>query len=135
MTEIKNINPAQRKQLIKWVVISFIVFVVVAFGGIGACKEFNRYQKRADAKNETWVRGQQILTYKKQVDIEKEKANVRRAEADGIRDAQDKIAQTLTPLYVQHEAIQKLPQARAVYIPSGAQGIPLVKTIDEATAP
>lgn len=101
------------------VVFGIIVLIILMWTGF---KEVKRYQQRADAKN-------RVTVAERKVDQIKAEADQRRAEADGIRDAQDKIAATLTPLYVQHEAIQKLPQARAVYVPSGAQGIPQVQDV------
>jgi len=56
-------------------------------------------------------------------------------EAEGIAAAQKIINETLTPQYLQHEAIQaqiqmaNSPNHTTVYIPSGANGIPLVKTV------
>ena len=57
-------------------------------------------------------------------------------EAKGIAEAQGIINKTLTPAYLQREAIKAQmmmangPNHTTVYIPSGDNGIPLVKTID-----
>ncbi len=67
----------------------------------------------------------------------KQKAEIRKQDAIGVRNAQDEIAKTLTPLYVQFEMVEALKDiahsgnnSSVVYIPSGANGIPLVSTTD-----
>lgn len=61
-------------------------------------------------------------------------AEIRIAQARGIAKAQEIINATLTDQYLQHEAIEaqlkmaESPNHTTVYIPSGANGIPLVKT-------
>lgn len=114
---------------------AIVGFIILTIVGIGGCKEFNRYQKRADAKNRTAVVKQEIKTAEQQaqvtraqIEATKARAEMRVAEARGIREAQDMIAATLTPLYIQHEAIQaqlRSPSEK-VYIPVGNQGVPLV---------
>lgn len=62
-------------------------------------------------------------------------AEIKVAEATGIAEAQKIINTTLTANYLQHEAIQaqlkmaSSPNHTTVYIPSGANGIPLIKQI------
>ena len=69
--------------------------------------------------------------------VEKQKAQIRIVEAQGISEAQHIINATLTDRYLQHEAIaaqEKMansPNHTTIYIPSGTNGIPLVKTVDE----
>lgn len=111
---------------------------VLLFAFLFGAKEFTRYQKRADAKNAITVTHTKIEVAKQQAKINRAQIEATKAEAEkryqesiGIRKAQDEIAKTLTPLYVQHEAIQKLPQARAIYVPSGQQGIPQVYNVGE----
>lgn len=101
---------------------TFVVIMMVLFGLWVVVKTVSRSQKRADARNEVTVQNTLIRATEAQ-------ANRRYAEAVGIKRAQDEISKTLTPLYVQHEAIQHLPDARAIYVPSGAQGIPQVYDI------
>lgn len=70
--------------------------------------------------------------------LEKEKKEAQRRviEAEGIAKAQEIINKTLTTAYLQHEAIQaqmkmaSSPNHTTVYIPSGDNGIPLVRTIE-----
>lgn len=72
-----------------------------------------------------------------EIQIEKKLAERRVAEAMGIAEAQRIINQTLTPLYLQHEAIQaqgKLvnsPNHSTIYIPVGSNGIPLIYNINQ----
>lgn len=118
--------------------IILVVFLLV--GASAGCKEYNRYQKRADAKNRTLIVKQGIQTAKQQVLIVhaqngavKAKAEQRVIEAEGIRKAQDLISKTLTPLYVQHEAIKAQENDRQgdrTYIPVGPQGVPLVANVN-----
>ena len=62
-------------------------------------------------------------------------AAIRVEEAKGIAEAQDIISQSLTDQYLQYEAIRAQremagsPNHTTVYLPSGANGIPLVKNI------
>lgn len=71
-----------------------------------------------------------------EIEIAKKEAEVRVEEAKGIAESQKIINVTLTPNYLQHEAIkaqEKMamsPNHTTIYIPSGANGIPLVNTID-----
>ena len=79
----------------------------------------------------------EIRNQAQRVQIAKQKAEIRRQDAIGIREAQDQIAKTLTPLYVQFEMTEALKQIAlsgennsTVFIPAGAGGIPLVSTTD-----
>jgi NAD-dependent DNA ligase len=62
----------------------------------------------------------------------KAQADQRLIAAVGIRNAQDEIAKTLTPLYVQFEAVQaQLAMAQSqnhtiVYVPAGTNGTPVI---------
>lgn len=119
-------------------VVTLIVAVVLVLGlvlgGAFGCKAYSRYQKRADANNEVKVTTIQIRNQAQRVQIAKQKAQIRIQNAIGIRAAQDHIAKTLTPAYLQWEAIQaQLALAGSknstfIYIPSGANGVPLVAT-------
>jgi hypothetical protein len=70
-----------------------------------------------------------------EIDIAKKEAVVRVEEAKGIAESQHIINATLTPNYLQHEAIkaqEKMamsPNHTTIYIPSGTNGIPLVRTV------
>lgn len=71
-----------------------------------------------------------------EIEIEKAEAEKRVVQAQGIAKAMEVIQVKLTPLYVQHEAIeaQKLmvnsPNHTTVYIPAGPMGVPLVRTVE-----
>lgn len=111
------------------------VLVVLLVLGAAGCKEYSRYQKRADAENNVKVTAIQIRNQEQRVQIAKQKAEIRYVEATGIRRAQDAISKTLTPLYVQHEMIQALASSGAatVYIPTDpASGLPVVTTRNSA---
>jgi hypothetical protein len=78
----------------------------------------------------------QLLDEKEtQREIAVKDAEIRIEEAKGIAEAQKIINATLTKNYLQHEAINaqlemaSSPNHTTVYIPSGANGIPLVETL------
>ena len=70
-----------------------------------------------------------------EIEITKKDATKRIEEAKGIAEAQRIINQSLTPTYLQHEAIEaqkslvNSPNHTTVYIPVGTNGLPLVKTV------
>ena len=69
--------------------------------------------------------------------IAQKNAKIKVAEADGIAEAQRIIAGTLTPSYLTHEAIQNQEKvidsrtATVIYIPVGANGIPMVNNVTQ----
>ncbi|WPD23851.1 MAG: SPFH domain-containing protein [Candidatus Electrothrix scaldis] len=84
---------------------------------------------------------QQLLDEKEtQREIAKKDAEIRIEEAKGIAEAQKIINTTLTQNYLQHEAIQaqlqmaSSPNHTTVYIPAGANGIPLIGTLNADTS-
>ena len=124
-----------------WTGVGIVTLVLVIAISIGSCagiKAFSRYQKRADASNAVSVTKTQIQQQAQQVGVQKELAKQKVAEAHGIRKAQNIINATLTPLYVQHEAIQaqlamaNSPNHTEIYIPSGDNGVPLVRPLNTA---
>lgn len=112
-----------------------VLFIAALFGLFAGIKAFNRYQARADAANSVSVTRTFIQKENQQVAVEKQIARQKVAEAHGIRRSQNIINATLTPLYVQHEAIQaqlamaNSPNHTEIYIPSGNNGVPLVKPL------
>ena len=98
---------------------------------------YGRYQVRANAANEIQVNELRIQQTAQLVQVEKQKAEIRIVDAEGIAKSQQIINATLTDRYLQHEAIQaqtqmaNSPNHTTIYIPSGNNGIPLVKTVDE----
>jgi uncharacterized iron-regulated membrane protein len=101
---------------------------------------YNRYQTRANEANKIQVNELQIQQTEQLVQVERQKAQIRIVDAQGIAESQRIINATLTDRYLQHEAIQaqlqmaNSPNHTTIYIPSGNNGIPLVKTVDEAPA-
>jgi hypothetical protein len=86
---------------------------------------------------ESKLAAQQLLAEKEtQKEITIKEASIRIEEAKGIAEAQKIINVTLTDKYLQHEAINaqlkmaNSPNHTTVYIPSGMNGIPMVKTLD-----
>lgn len=107
------------------------------FGGTFGCKAFSRYQARADAGNRVKVSNIEIQNQAQRVKIAQQQAQIRYENAKGVREAQDEIAKTLTPLYVQFEMVEALKAIAVsgknnsvVYLPSGANGVPLVSTVN-----
>lgn len=125
---------SKRPTTLGWTVIGFlstVVSILILFGLMAVYKEYSRFQKRADANNNVKVTAIQIRNQEQRVKIAEQKAEIRFKDAQGIRRAQDEIALTLTPLYVQHEMIQALRESGAatVYIPTDpASGLPVVTT-------
>lgn len=127
-----------------FVIVVVVCIMVVFFGfvGCGAAKNWSRTQKRADAKNNVAITHIKIQQAQQQAKIAHAQNQVIQAQADqrvikavGIRKAQDHIAATLTPYYLQWEAIQaQLEMAHStnhtlIWAPSGPNGVPLVSTI------
>src|SRR4051794_10670547 len=90
-----------------------LIAPLVLFGVVAAAQTFNRYHKRQDANNRVKVTTINIRNAQQQARVVtaqnatvQARAQQRFLESVGIRRAQDEIAKTLTPLYVQHEAIQ-----------------------------
>jgi regulator of protease activity HflC (stomatin/prohibitin superfamily) len=74
-----------------------------------------------------------------EIEIERKERTKREVQAQGIANAMQIIRGQLSPLYVQHEAIeaQKLmvnsPNHTVVYIPSGPMGVPVTGTFSTTT--
>ena len=131
--------------LVRWSLYSVVALLVCAFllvGGASGCKAWSRYQKRADANNNVKVTAIQIRNQQQRVKIAKQHAEIRFQNSIGIREAQDEIAKTLTPLYVAFEMTQALQQIATsgknnsvIYLPTNpSTGLPLVPTTN-TTAP
>lgn len=95
------------------------------------------YPKVVSNAVEKKLAAQQLLEEKEiQKEIMKKNAEIRIEEAKGIAQAQKIINTTLTPNYLQHEAIQaqltmaESPNHTTVYIPVGTNGIPLIQNIN-----
>lgn len=113
------------------------LLVALVIGSMVAFKTANRSQNLANARNRVKISAVEIQNQEQRILVAKQQAEIRRQEAIGIREAQEEIAKTLTPLYVQFEMVDALRRIATsgsnnsiVYVPSGANGIPLVSTID-----
>lgn len=130
----------------KWFMIclvAIVLFIALCVGGCAGTKSWGRYQRRADANNNVKVTAINIRKAQQQAKIVyaqnaavQARAQQRFIEAVGIRKAQDEISKTLTPYYLQHEAIQAMERMAAsgrnntsIYIPSGNNGVPLVNNV------
>jgi hypothetical protein len=119
-----------------------LIVVGLVVGGIFMFRAIGRYQARADANNRVKVSAIEIKNQAQRVLIAKQKAEIRKQDAIGIREAQDEIAKTLTPLYVAFELSQAM-QAIAtsgqnntiIYLPTNpATGLPVVPTSNQTPA-
>jgi regulator of protease activity HflC (stomatin/prohibitin superfamily) len=74
-----------------------------------------------------------------EIEIERKERTKREVQAQGIANAMQIIRGQLSPLYVQHEAIEaqkqmvNSPNHTVVYIPAGAMGVPLTGTFNTIT--
>lgn len=115
-----------------------LVFVALLLVFIPA---YGRYQTRANATNNVKVSAIEIRNQAQRVLIAKQKAQIRFQDSVGLREAQNEIAKTLTPLYVAFEMTQAL-QAIAtsgqnnsvIYLPTNpSTGLPVVPVSNTVT--
>lgn len=129
------------------VVIAVVALIGIVLGCMWGFKAYGRYQKVQDAKNQvttTQIAARnkvklneiEISQQQQRVKIEQQKAQIRFEKSKGIREAQDEIAKTLTPLYVQFEMTEALKEialsgknSSVIYIPTGADGLPVVAPV------
>lgn len=137
-------SPARVFGYIAATFLALVLFVGLIVGVIAGFKTFGRHQAIADANNrahvarinagnEQNVNRLRINAQAQKVKIAQQSAQIRLENAKGVREAQDEISKTLTPLYVQFEMTQALEDiaksgknSSVVFLPSGAGGIPLV---------
>lgn len=128
----------ESKESYTGIIIGGIAIVLVIIGSIVALMfgipNFSRYQAHADAQNQVAINAIIIQQQEQNIQVEKQKAQIRVVDAQGIADSQKIIAASLTDAYLQYLAIQA-QQAMAngtnhteIYIPTGQNGIPLVRT-------
>jgi hypothetical protein len=120
------------------VVAALAVIGLLVLGTASGCKAWVRYQHRADAENAVRVSAIQIRNQAQRVKIAQQQAEIKHQTAIGQRLANEEIARRLTPLFVQYEMIESLKAIAAsgknnsvVYIPSGANGVPLVSVSNQ----
>ena len=94
----------------------------------------------ADAVSRKLAATQELQRKDTEIEIERKERTKREVQAQGIANAMQIIRGQLSPMYIQHEAIeaQKLmvnsPNHTVVYIPSGPMGVPITGTFP-ATEP
>jgi type II secretory pathway pseudopilin PulG len=134
--------PMSETKLVALGLAGLVALVLIIMVMVAGFRAFGRWQKRADAHNQVAVTHilikkaqQQALINRAQIAATIAEAQKRYQEAVGIRRAQDEIQKTLTPLYVQHEAIRAQERVAEsgknntiIYSPSGSNGVPLVQT-------
>ena len=118
------------------IVIGVILAIAIVIGLIFAFPIFGRYQAIQEAQNQIQLNELRAKQTEQLVGVEQQKAQIKVEEAKGIAEAQKIINATLTDQYLQHEAIQAQkemagsPSHTQIYIPTGSNGIPIVKTIN-----
>lgn len=130
---MEPINPKRVILAVLGSVAALLLVVVLVVGIYSGFKSVGRWQQRADAENRVKISTIEIKNQAQRIEVTKQKAEIRRQEAVGVREAQEEIAKTLTPLYVQFEMVEALKAIAVsgknnsvVYIPAGANGIPLI---------
>lgn len=116
----------------------------IFMGGSAAFGAFNRSQNLSDAKNQAQknliqANNQvaqtqiQIQNQAQQIQVAKQQAQIKYEDAVGVRESQDEIAKTLTPIYVQYletQAMQSIAESgknnTVIYVPSGQGGVPTI---------
>lgn len=103
----------------------------VVVGTIDLPEEVARSQEMKISK-ETEIEAQTF-----EIEIAMKKKEIRIIEAEAIAESQRIINTTLTPLYLQHKAIEaqhamaSSPNHTTVYIPSGSNGIPIIRAVTD----
>lgn len=119
-----------------WHIVAVVVAVPFLLAGMFGCmavgKSYERYQKRADSKNNLWK-----AQYDKKIQVQdaegKKEAAVKLAEVEvararGVAKANRIIAHSITPEYLRYYYIQTLAghPGHVVYIPTEA-GLPILE--------
>ncbi len=119
-----------------FIVLGIIAGVVIIGGLAWGLPNYHRYQIRADAQNQVAVNAIIIQQQEQNIQVEKQKAQIRIVDAEGIAQAQHIIASSLTDGYLQYLAIDA-QKAMAngsnhteIYIPVGNDGIPLMRSVN-----
>src|SRR5688500_5776352 len=90
----------------------------------------------SDAVSRELAATQELLRKDTEIAIERKEREKREVQAQGIANAMQIIRGQLSPMYIQHEAIEaqkqmvNSPNHTVVYIPSGPMGVPLAGTFD-----
>jgi regulator of protease activity HflC (stomatin/prohibitin superfamily) len=92
----------------------------------------------ADAVSRKLAATQELLRKDTEIEIERKERTKREVQAQGIANAMEIIRGQLSPMYVQHEAIEAQkamvgsPNHTVVYIPTGPMGVPITGTFNAA---
>jgi hypothetical protein len=92
----------------------------------------------ADAVSRKLAATQELQRKDTEIEIEKKEREKREVQAQGIANAMQIIRGQLSPMYIQHEAIEaqkqmvNSPNHTVVYIPVGPMGVPLTGTLNAA---
>lgn len=129
------------------IAVGIAALIAIILGCMFGFKAYGRYQARADAQNtvttsrigannKVKLNEIEIAQQEQRVKIEQQKAQIRYEKSKGIRESQDEIAKTLTPLYVQFEMTEALKEIAVsgknntvIYIPVGPDGLPAVADV------
>ncbi|WP_051854709.1 hypothetical protein [Streptomyces sp. NRRL B-1347] len=129
-------------------VAALALVVAMIIGSVWGFKAFNRTQRvaeaknvvttsRIDANNKVKLNEIKISQQAQRVKIAEQEAEVRLREARGVKAAQDEIAKTLTPEYIQYEMTKVLADiaksgknSSVIYIPVGPDGLPVIANSD-----
>ena len=90
----------------------------------------------ANAVSRKLAATQELQRKDTEIEIERKERTKREVQAQGIANAMQIIRGQLSPMYIQHEAIEaqkqmvNSPNHTVVYIPAGAMGVPLAGTFD-----
>ena len=93
----------------------------------------------ANAVSRKLAATQELQRKDTEIEIERKERTKREVQAQGIANAMEIIRGQLSPMYIQHEAIEaqkqmvNSPNHTVVYIPVGAMGVPLTGTFPAAT--
>jgi regulator of protease activity HflC (stomatin/prohibitin superfamily) len=137
-------DTSMAKKIVLWGMASVVALVVLIGVGTGisaALKAYSRAEERADAENRVRLTHiairraqQQAHITRAQIEATEANAEKRYQEAVGIRRAQNEISRTLSDHYLQYEAIRAQRAVATsgrnntiIYVPSGANGVPLVQ--------
>lgn len=117
------------------VIIAIVVGII--YGLMLGIPAYSRSQRLKNENNQTAVNDIQIAQTAQLVKVQQQKAQIQVEQAKGIAQAQDIIKSTLTPAYLQYEAIEAQKSEvnsqnhTIIYIPSGSNGVPLVTTVPQ----
>jgi regulator of protease activity HflC (stomatin/prohibitin superfamily) len=95
----------------------------------------------ADAVSRKLAATQELQRKDTEIEIERKEKSKREVQAQGIANAMEIIRGQLSPMYIQHEAIEaqkamvNSPNHTTVYIPVGPMGVPLTGTIQTGAPP